>query len=189
MLPPTLEQFRPIMAGALEQSLKMVWAPAIANGAAVLAAAQIIGNAPHPDAALRALTPTLALFALGLLAGVGVIEYAASTLIQVGATLAIAEEAEIASGAAKYAGEEAERAADGGDAAAARRLLDVAEDRQARFVTAHQRLTEALASRKPHAHVAAFLNRLSMGLLAAGFTWLLVGHHLGWLALESAGPR
>jgi len=45
----------------------LAWAPAIANGSALVSLAGLIGNVDDPDAALKALTPTLALFGLGLI--------------------------------------------------------------------------------------------------------------------------
>jgi hypothetical protein len=51
-------------------SAQFTWAPALANGAALLALAGIIGNVSTPDAAFDALTLPMAAFGAGLLAGV-----------------------------------------------------------------------------------------------------------------------
>lgn len=44
----------------------LAWAPAIANGSALIALTGLIGNIDDPDAGLKALTPTISLFGFGL---------------------------------------------------------------------------------------------------------------------------
>ncbi|WP_425995152.1 hypothetical protein [Caulobacter sp. DWR1-3-2b1] len=52
-----------------DQGSRLIWAPLIGNGFALITLGGIVGNVPSPDTALKALAPALALFAAGLLAG------------------------------------------------------------------------------------------------------------------------
>ncbi len=54
-----------------DRMARLIWACAIANGAALLAFLNIIGNVDHPDAALRFLTGPLTICCFGLVAGGG----------------------------------------------------------------------------------------------------------------------
>lgn len=69
MSDPTGEQAADDYLFATRRQLE--WVPVIGNGAAILALADIIANAPNQDAALNGLSVTLSLFAAGICCALG----------------------------------------------------------------------------------------------------------------------
>lgn len=65
-----LDRFHFLQPHVFQMRDRLAWAPVLANGAAVLALAGIVGNVDDPDAALRALTTPLICFGAGLTAGI-----------------------------------------------------------------------------------------------------------------------
>jgi hypothetical protein len=171
-----------------QAALRLNWAPALANGAAVVALAGIVGNVPSPDTALTALSWPLGLFSLG--AGLGL------------ASIYLLADVYGVLGSARLT-MEANRAAmlEIVDESAALTKGVTPENSQERIAKAAklpakakpiEDSTLALGRRvrglKLRTRAAAILNGASIVAAACGMGILLIGHAMGRLRLEHPTP-
>jgi hypothetical protein len=157
----------------LVNSSELLWAPSLANGAAVLALAGVVGNVPHPDRALSALTPSLGMFGLGLLLGCASLNISAEVHGQLRRMVRNAERAsELASGlhAAAQEGDDTRRAA----------LVAQLPDGEATLGD----MRKALGAVSRLQNWPGRLNAASLFCCALGFATLLIGHAAGLVRLE-----
>ncbi len=171
---------------------RLNWAPALANGAAVIALAGIVGNVPSPDTALSALTWPLASFSFGAALGLGsthlmadVYEVIGSGRPQLNANQAAMREL------LDEALALVEGIKPGITPEDARERTAKAEAFPARAKAIHER-TLALGRRIGGLHLrhraAAILNAASIVAAAGGMSILLFGHAMGRLRLEHPTP-
>jgi hypothetical protein len=155
---------------------QLEWAPALANAAAVLALAGVVGNVPHPDKALSALTPSLGLFGLGMLLGAVALHVSLAVARSFNSMSAKAEQnLEIMEDL--HAGLEADSV---GTAATKARLA-------ARIPEAQRLLDGMRGEMASIVRLQDWPGRLNIASLACcglGFAFLLVGHAAGWIRLE-----
>jgi hypothetical protein len=176
-----LDEFRQL---ASQHGQRLDWGPAIGNGAAILALAGIVGNVPNPDVALMGLTWPLAIFSLGLAAGVLGVFLKVEVLEQLSElprrlrrirarTLSVMAETERL--VEKLTLENADDVV--GDVGKLPSLLEPDQKQLKDIARRTKQLTWIL-------HIATVGNAVAISTIALGFMVLLVGHSMGCIRLE-----
>ncbi len=185
----------PDLGAARADLQRLGWAPVVANGAAMVAMAGIVGGAPSPDTTLSALTLPTAIFGLGL--GLGALAIQASGTAQL--TNARHKKAED-----QYFRASEEMLFFGADAPFKGHLFTAGEEPPPeprepfdieRLISVsdqlHRLLQPTIQARRQTRFWRLVATASGVGSLAAfalGLSTLLVGHSLGWLRLEAPSP-
>lgn len=166
---------------------RLHWAPVVGNAAAIISIAGLVGNVADPDAALRALTPSLVFFSSGLFAGMlstsfqsGGLSAAAKTTTTIAQLVATGNALSAAS--KKLRTKPPPATPEAKDKVLAKadeyvaRLQKVADDLEAARRDL-KRATRAL-------NVATALNGASVGICGTGLAILIFGHASGQMVLQ-----
>lgn len=170
---------------ASQTESRIYWAPAIANGSAILALAGIVGNVSSPDTALSALTGPLAIFSTGLALGIISIALSAEAYSVVANTQKAQNQIKadlvdlFRDFFAAMDGLTAENAAV--KVEEAKPLTAAAKSIQER----QQELSNRLSQTRFQVNLLQYFNRAALVSVAVGFLYLLVGHGVGWIKLEA----
>jgi mannose/fructose/N-acetylgalactosamine-specific phosphotransferase system component IIC len=160
--------------GAKQQ---LEWAPALANGAAVLALASIVAGASDQDAALTGLTIPLAIFGAGLCTAVFSLQLSFLSFSKKSFIADTMKEIHDIAGPliARF------------NAAPINEKVQMAPEMLAlkpKVETAQPKLVKAMITYKLSGWLSTTLGFTSILLCVLGFTTLLVGHSLGYLRLS-----
>jgi hypothetical protein len=173
---------------AAQYAERLSWAPAVGNGAAIVAVAGIVGNVPSPDTALSALTLPLAIFSVGLAGGLLSISLSGAVLDLLGSAQAqndklnvrLLELVDRTTTLSK--GVTPENAKD--RATEAQQLAAEAD----KVVQRRAKLLRRLKWGKLRARAASAFNIAAICSVALGLAVLLIGHSTGRLRLEKTDP-
>jgi hypothetical protein len=165
---------------AVQNEDKLSWAPAVANGTAIIALANLIGKVADPDAAFEAIQWPVAIFGVGLVAGMLGLHFrthfyswSSSQNMKVDALSKL-----IASNVAQVR-EKIKSYSLGGD----RPKLGPSDELEA-IQQALKEFRKSFETARRRYRVAELSNIISMCAVAVGLAFLLIGHWTGAIRLD-----